>query len=326
MTLSEIESAVYDVLSVTGSDSAVVRRIRRYINNAHRSVLCKKGFETLRFRTMPVTCLANNPLMWLPPSIASVRTISDRNNNRNLDKISLFDVRYRDPGQKFSNSIPDSYAEVSRSSPVAQDPLSGSTSLYVLSDSVADGGGLTAYVEGVTANGYPRVANMPMNGTTPVNVDAMCSTWMTITKFYISGLATGNVTLLDAMVGGNELARIVRGSMGSRYLILCLSPIPATAQTYYCDVKLRITDMVNPSDEPIFLEDYEHALISGALRQEYKKREKLSEFQAEDLYWREMVADMGAELRSMGGPQNGGQRGNNRRGVTQFNSPDGAIF
>lgn len=324
MTLSEIETAVYDVLSVTGSDSAVVRRIRRYINNAHRSVLCKRGFETLRFRTFPLTCVANNPLFWLPPSVAAVRTIGDRLNNRNLDKISLFDVRFRDPGLKFAGSIPDAYAEVTRSSPVAQDPALA-TSLYVLSDAAGDGSGLTAYVEGITSNGYPRVASVPMNGVTAVNVDVACSTWMTVTKFYVSGLAQGNVTLLDAPTG-NELSRIVRGSMGSRYILLHLSPTPSSALTYYCDVKLRITDMVNPADEPLFLEDYEHALISGALRQEYKKREKLSEFQAEDSYWREMVADMGAELRAMGGPKNGGQRGHNRRGATQFTSPDGAIF
>ena len=77
-----------------------------------------------------------------------------------------------------------------------------------------------------------------------------------VTKFYLSAVAAGFVTLFDAAVAGNELARIEIGKAYSRYVGIQLFPTPSAAVTYYVDYTRVIPDMVNPADEPLLPEDF----------------------------------------------------------------------
>lgn len=320
MNLGQIELAVYDRLNFNATpDSGVVRRIRRYINDSHREILGKRGFGRLRRAVLTTSSVASSPFMVLPQAATSIIIISDRLNNRNLEPISIQDIRYRDPGLNFSGSIPDSYAVINFSNCVAMDP-SAAASLFVISDSASDGSGLAANIEGTVTGGYYRRASVSMNGLTAVNVDATITTWEHITKFYISGAAAGNVTLRQTSGVGTELSRIVKGRSYPRYTLVHLSPTPTSAYTYYCDVELHVEDMNNVNDEPLVPEDFHWLLESGALKREFMKRGNMGDYQIEQGNWRGGLADLGGMLRRRGGVSTGGQRSSTGRQFSQLGS------
>jgi hypothetical protein len=321
MNLGQIELGVYDRLNFNSTpDSALARRVRRYINDAHREILGKREFGQLRRNILTCSSVANSPLMVLPQAAVAIIIISDRATNRTLDVISLADVRFRDPGLKFTSSIPDSYCVINYASVVAADPSVGD-SLFVISDAAADGSGLAVNIEGTVTGGYYRRASVALNGLVAVNINATITTWEHITKFYISGTAVGNVTLLQTSGAGPELARISPGHTYPRYTLIHLAGTPSTSATYYCDVEMHVEDMRNINDEPLLPEDYHWLLETGVLKREYMKREKMAQWKVEQQNWMAGLADMGAFLRRRGGVSKGGQRGQNGRQFNQLNSP-----
>lgn len=294
MNLGDIRLAIYDRLGYNSNvDSPVTRRLDHYINTSHKEIVTRKQMGKLRRWVLPFTCTANSPYVVLPQSAAQVICIVDRVNNRPLDEISLQDLRIRDPGLTFAGSIPDSYVVLNTASSVAVDPSTASQ-LYAVSDSVSDGPGLSVLVEGMITGGYYRRASVGLNGLTPVALDNN-STWIHVTKFYLSGKSTGNVTLTQGS-GGNELSRVSQGRSRARYTTLHLSGTPSTAITYYADVELHIEDLVNPSDEPYTPEDYDWLLECGALRLEYLRRggSSLQQYAAENARWTMGVKDLQA--------------------------------
>lgn len=321
MNLGQIELAVYDRLNYNSTpDSAVTRRVRHYINDTHRKILGKKGYEILRSRTLPMTSVASSPLAVLPQAATAIRLIMDRANQRPLNPISLADVRAMDPGQSFTGSIPDSYCVLNYSSPIALDP-SAAASLFIISDSAMDGSGTSVSIEGITSNGDYRRASTALNGLTAVNINSLITTWTTILKFYLSASAAGNVTLHQTSGVGTELARITPGRSSARYTQIYLAGIPAASQTYYCDVEVHVADMVNVNDEPLIPEDYHWLFETGALKQDYLRREKSDLWKIEQATWLDGMESLGAHIRRRGGVSKGGQRRNSTVRPSSFNSP-----
>lgn len=316
MNLGEIRESIYDHIGAkTNPDSAVIRMVDRWINNTHREILGKKGFSRCRKAILPAVCVANSPLMTLPQAATAISIIVDRTNNRNLIPISLQDVRYRDPGLVFTGSIPDSYAIINFSSAVAAEP-SQPLSLFITSDSASDGAGLVATVEGITSGGYYQVSRIALNGVTGVNVDTSITQWAHVTKFRISGQASGNVKLREGSVAGTELACIPPGRSFPRYTQVHLSPTPSTAITYYCDLMLHVEDMVDPYDEPLIPEDYHWLLECGAMKRNYVKKDKPALWKIEQANWATGMADLKEHLATKGGVSVSGQRAN--QGGRQF--------
>lgn len=309
MNLGEISVKLYDRLGYgTSPDSAVVRRIRGYVNDTHRTIVSHRGMAKLRRAVLPCTSVANTPSLTLPQALVGIAVIVDRLNRRNLDLITLQDVRWRDPGQTMIAGVPDAYMVVNFSAPVASDPTAAAT-LWAISDAAGDGTGISANVEGVTAGGYYKKASIAMNGLTPVQLDSTVTDWLHITKFYLSGGATGNVTLRQASGVGTELARIPAAHTYARYTQIHLSPVPSTPLTYYVDGEVHLEDMIGPKDEPLLPEDYHDILISGALIKEYTKREKATLLSVERKTYMDRMGDLTAFVKRAQGVARGGQRG-----------------
>lgn len=318
MNLGDIELKLYDRLSFNATpDSAVTRRMRGYINDAHREILGKKDYSRLRRKTLTCSSIANSPLMALPQATTKILNIADRSNNRNLDAISIQDLRYRDPGLNFASVIPDAFCVFNISSCVARDS-SVADSLFVVSDSAVDAQGLSVNVEGILSDGTYRRASVAMTGVVAVNVDINCSTWLYVTKFYVSGAAAGNVTLHQTSGVGTELSRIVKGRSYPRYTIVHLSGTPSSVYLYYVDVDLHIEPMVNVNDEPLLPEDFHWLLECGAMKREYQRREKMQEFGVEQSTWKTGLADLADYIRARPGVSAGGQRSGNRRTTNQL--------
>lgn len=320
MNLGDIELKVYDRMGFNSTpDSAVTRRMRGYINDAQREILSKKAYSRLRRKTIPAVAVASSPFMVMAQAAVSIINIADRTNNRNLDVLSLADIRYRDPGLAFGNSIPDAYAVINMSAAVAQDP-SAAASLFVVSDSAVDGSGLSIAIEGILSDGNYRRATVAMNGLTAVNVDLNCATWVYVTKFYASGSAAGTISLHQTSGVGTELARITKGRSYARYTCVHLSPTPSTALTYYCDVNLHVEDMSNVNDEPMIPEDFHWMMECGAMKREYLRRGKMAELQVEQSNWKMGLSDLTGFVRSMGGVKNNGQRSTHMTRGSQLGS------
>lgn len=310
MNLGDIRLSLYDRLGYNASpDSTVTRRLDRYINTSHREIITKKQMGKLRRWVLTFSSTANSPYCVLPQAAVMVLAIADRATNRILDEISLQDLRARDPGLNFASSIPDSYVILNMASPVAKDP-SVACQPFVVSTSASDGNGVSAIIEGTITGGYYRRAEIGMNGLTPVAIDSI-ATWEHFTKFYLSGKATGTVTLTQGS-GGNELSRIVAGRSRARYTQLHLSGTPASAATYYADVELHIDDMINPSDEPYTPEDFDWLLECGAARLEYLRRGgvSMSQWKVENDRWRSGLMDCQAFVTRLTGVARGSSKRN----------------
>jgi hypothetical protein len=292
MTLSDIQSAVYDRLGYNATPgSEIVRRLNRYINDSHRAGLAGRQMGVLRRAVLTFSSVASSPFAVLPQAAVQVLAIADRTTNRILDEITLQDLRARDPGLNFASTIPDAYTIISYAAAVARDP-SAATQLYAVSDDTRDGIGLSVYVEGTITGGAYRRASVTMNGTTPVALDSSTA-WEHVTKFYTSGKGYGTITLTEGS-GGTVLATIQPARNFSRYTQIHFSGTPVSAATYYADVELHIDDMIHPRDEPYFPEDFHYILEAGCLRKEYLKRQRMDQYKVEQMIWDRGLADMRA--------------------------------
>jgi hypothetical protein len=317
MNLGEISNLIYDRIGAASTpDSATVRRVNRNINNVHREILGKRGFGRMRKRVLTCSSIANDPFMCMPQSLTNIINIGDRTNNRNLDVLSMADVRYIDPGLR-SLSIPYGYAIFNFASCVALQP-SAAASLFVISDSANDGSGLAVNIEGIVTGGLYRRASIAMNGLTAVNVASTITTWEQVLKFYVSGQAAGNITLRQTSGVGTELGHIAPGRSYPRYTIVHLSPTPSTAQTYYVDAEVHVEDMVNVNDEPLIPEDFHWLLETGVMKREYLKKEKPALYKIEALNWQVGLADLRADLAKKGAVGNNGQRNQSGSGFSQL--------
>jgi hypothetical protein len=125
-------------------------------------------------------------------------------------------------------------------------------------------------VETVRTGGYAFSGAATLNGTSRVQVGTFTD-HLTVEKFYVSAVGVGTISLFDAVTAGNELARIAIGATYGRYLSIILHPTPASAITYYVDYVRNVTDMANPTDEPLLPEDFHYLLVEGALIKEWTK-------------------------------------------------------
>lgn len=308
MNLAGIESALYSRLSFAAApDSAVVSRLRAYINEAYREILGKRSLSRLRRSLLTFSCTANSPFVVLPQAATRVISIQDRVNNWELVEVPFTSIRQGDPGLTSSSAFPDRYAIYNLSAGVALDPDdAGGTHLYVASDSAGDTNAKTAYVEGVTAGGYYRLASVALNGVTRAEFSPALTDWKRVTKFYIAltaggaATATGNLSLYERSAvppsGQDELSRITPGRSFARYTRLHLYPTPTAANTYYTDVELHVEDLANAGDEPLLPEEYHWLLTCGSLMKEYNRRQWPIQFSEEKTRWNDGIGDLVVNL------------------------------
>lgn len=269
MTFAEILASLYRKFDYASSPSAtVVTRMKAEVNEAYRELMSLPGLEFVRQDVQPITALANVARTGLPPNVARVLNITDRTNFCKLQQVPLRELRITDPSQSFAGSFPTRYAVIGNQAVQRQPDTSG---LWVASSAAADTT-QHAFLESVTTGGYPN-APLPtgttLTGTTRAAVGALTS-HIEVTKFYIDAAATGSVSLYDAAVAGNELARIPIGLTNSRYSAIEWWPIQSADTTEYLDYERQIYDLVNNTDEPLLPVDFHWLVDVGARVREYE--------------------------------------------------------
>jgi hypothetical protein len=259
-----------------------------------------RGFDRLRRKLLTANSIANVPYMALPQAAVKIHTIADRTRKLLLREVSQQDVRYSDPGLSAITAYPYEYVIDSYAAPVRQDPPSAS-GVWATSSSATDGGGTFAYVEGVTSDGVFRRGKVALSGLTAVQVDATITTWVALTKFYLTAAPVGTVSLFGDALQTIPLASIAPQNLSARYTRVELHPVPTGIVTYHVDVELHLNDMAVASDEPLLPEDFHWLLESGALIREYKKREKQALWMDERQTFAKGVADMRSFVRQTSG-------------------------
>ena len=265
MTFSEI---VGDVCSRTNKpaspDQDTLVRIKRFVNQRHRSLLTMPGIDQFRDFTSTFTNTAAVARVALPQALTRIKAIVDTTNGVRLAERSLDWLRAVDPRQTSGTPttfIPRGYETV------AVQP-SNASAVFIKSTSASDTG--TVYLQGLRTGGILGSAQASMTGTTGVQIGTY-SDWIEITKCYISPSAVGSITLHEDSALGTELAQISIGRTRPYYFVILLWPTPASAVTYTFDGTREMLDLVNDTDEPYLPTDFHDLLSLGGRMDEYEK-------------------------------------------------------
>lgn len=270
MNLTAILAELYRRLRYTSTPAtATTTRLTALINEVHSDLCSLPGMDRLRDDTLIVTANANKSRTGLPPSVARIMGIVDRTNNVKLQQVPLAELRGTDPAQAFTGGYPLRYSVVGNQAVQIQPAVTG-TGLWAASSAAGDTT-QHVFVESITLGGYPNpviAAGTLLTGVTRVAIGARTD-HIDITRFYLDAAATGFVSLYDAAVSGNELARLPIGQTWSRYLAVEWWPLQTADVTEYADVQRKIYDLVNGTDEPLVPEDFHSLIVQGALMREY---------------------------------------------------------
>lgn len=270
VNLTSMLARMYRKLRYTSAPpAAITTRLTDTLNEAHREILSLPGMAHLRDDVLPVTALANVARTGLPVTVARIYAITDRTNNHRLVQVPLSELRSDDPAQAFTGGYPMRYALIGNQAVVRQPATTG---LWVVSSSASDTT-QKAYVESVITGGYPQTyvsGGTAINGTTRVQIGTLTS-HIEVTRFYIDlATAVGFISLYDAAVAGNELARLPVGQTFSRYQAVEWWPIQTADVTEYADYQRVVFDFVNGTDEPLLPVDFHGLVVSRALMDEYE--------------------------------------------------------
>jgi hypothetical protein len=271
MTFAEILSSVYaDCNYATSPATVVVTRIKQYVNDSVRLVLSEPGMARLQDSDAPFTVasVALQARYTLPESVAQIRGISERTNDRSLRQIDMPMYRRRNPDPASNSGVPTAYVPFGRTA-VAVQPASA-LEIFVKSTAAGDTT-QTAFVEGIITGGYQRTASVLLTGATAVSLSALITSWIEVTDFYLSAVPVGTVTLHSSSGIGPELARITIGATRPRYYGFYLDPTPSAAVDYLVDYRRQTVDLVQNTDEPPTPLDFHPMHAAYARMREYEK-------------------------------------------------------
>lgn len=265
MTFAEILSDTYARTNKPASPEAdTVTRIKRFVNQRHRTLLSMPGVDQMRDSTSTFASVAGTARVALPQALTRIKALFQTTNNRRLGEKPLDWLRTVDPQQ--TSGTPTTYVPKGYES-VAVQP-SNASAIWVKSSSASDTG--TAYIQGMRTGGILGSSSVTMTGTTAVQIGSL-SDYTEIYKFYVSSAAVGSITLHEDSGAGTELAQITIGRDRPYYFVVLLWPTPSEVLTYTFDFTREILDLVNDTDEPYLPTDYHDLLSIGARMDEYEK-------------------------------------------------------
>jgi hypothetical protein len=265
MIFSEILADIYSRTNKPSSPEAeTVARIKRFVNQRHRTLLTMPGVDELRESTSTFASVSGTARVALPQAMTRINAMFQTTNNWRLGEKSLDWLRTIDPQQTSgtpTTNVPKGYEYA------AVQP-SDASQIWVKSSSASDTG--TAYIQGIRTGGILGSASVTMTGVTAVQIGTF-SDWVEISKFYVSAAAVGSITLHEDSGAGTELAQISIGRYRPYYFVVLLWPTPSEVLTYTFDFTREILDMVQDTDEPYLPTDYHDLLSIGGRMDEYEK-------------------------------------------------------
>jgi len=270
VTLGDLLTNLYIDLGYPSSPPTdVTTRLTAQLNKAQRVILREPGLLRLRDTLAPLTfaTVANQAVYGLPEAIVRIKAITERTNNRDLDEMTLPELRASDPGLTSTGTpwayVPLGYRQVQL--------MPSTTGVWAVSSSASDTT-QSAQINGIRSNGLMTGdLSATLTGLTRVAVGSAITDLVDIQSFSIAAVAVGVVSLYDAATNGNLLAQIPVGQTSAQYFTVQLYPTPTSAITYYVDGQLRIPVLNSSQDTPIIPEEFHDVLAAYARRLEYEK-------------------------------------------------------
>lgn len=268
MTKGDLLAILYERFSYASSPAAAVTtRLGNHLNQAHRMILRQAGLAEVRDTAAAATFDSVSGINYygLPPSLAKVRAITDRTNDRILTPLTWLAIRYGDPGLD-SSGPPFGYVRVGRK-PVSRLPVA--TGVWAASSSAADTT-QTIQLNGTRTGGIMSGdQTATLTGASRVAIGSFTD-YIDVSTITLSAACAGLVTLYDASTLGNTLGVIPIGHVFPQYMGVYLYPTPTSAITYYAEGVERILDMDDVVDVPQLPEEFHDLLLPCAQMLEYE--------------------------------------------------------
>ena len=291
MTLGTILSDLYRRLNFPSSPaSATTTRLTAFVNEGLQELYSLPGMATWVARHQPAltfASIASTPVVTLPPGISRVEAIRDTTNDWTLAMLSRDEYQRREPDPSSITGTPSHWVPMGFSA-VAKQPADASL-LFIKSTAAGDTT-QTVRIEGIRTGGYPTSASATLTGTTAAGIGSF-GDFIQVTKFYLSAVGVGAITLHEDSGAGTELAQIPIGETFSRYEQIALWPTPSAAITYTVDAERDYVDMSQSNDEPLFPRRFHRLLVDYAL---WKEHDKTDDSRAKDAQsrWLKGVSDL----------------------------------
>lgn len=272
MNLLQIQQKVYRRAKLADSPPpADVTRILDFINLWYRELLASPGMDQCRDTTVPMATIANQKKYGLPQAVSRVRDIYDITNQRRVLPRTMDWLRNVDPGLTAVSAFTENWIPLNGWGAELVELASTGVPLYVVSDNAGDT--QAAYVETIRLGGIRAgTTTVTVNGVTRAQLGSL-SDHIEVVKFYVATAATGTISLYDAPSNGNLLSQITPGRTQARYYMIQFYPTPSASVTLQVDCQRAIEDLTNPTEEPLWHEDFHHCLVHLAAYEEWVNRD-----------------------------------------------------
>lgn len=269
MTLTTILAHLYERLNYQSAPAAAVTtRLTNSVNLAYRRILREPGLAMLRDTAAGLyfTASASRSIYGLPWSVAAIRAITDRTNDRRLLPASLSDLRAMDPGLD-ATGTPSCYVPLGMKA--LGRPLDDDTGESVTIESGAPD---TRTFVGtlLRLSGIAVPFSGTLNGTTPVAITALTDIVDILTLSLSATSSTLVCTIKGSATGAVGVVYYNQTSPSS--FNVQLWPTPTAATTYYVDATQRIVDLT-ATESPLLPDEFHDLLVDGALIVEYEKQD-----------------------------------------------------
>lgn len=295
----------------------VINRIDGFINETYRSIMAKKGLETLRRHVVNWSSNPNRSMTTMPTCVTRIYNLWDIEHGTVLRDLSVQDVRRADPkwgpfNQLGETGNPMGYAVYNLNTAAFVQPweIAPQTGLYMqcASSSALDTSSTLVNVQGVNTAGHPVTASAALNGTTATIPFVSSWTWAIVTKFFLSSatdpqllvpVAQGEIALAGNYPGPGTpvtpqtyLSLIPAGRKAAHYSAINLYPTPSVAVALSADCDIVSEDLVVAGDQPILPFDFHPLLVIGAAIKEYARREKSQQLVLLQREYNDLLADL----------------------------------
>lgn len=265
-------SSIYEDLGYTSApQSGITSRIQKNINYAHTLILrdpvCAKLRDTMD--SIAFASEVGRDTYGLPASIAILRYLTERDNDRRLVPITMEEARNVDPGRN-ANGTPYAFVPIGFKPITHQFNISTGSGLWAASTSAGDTQALR--FNGIRLGGLMTGdISQALTGVTRVQIGSLTDI-IDLESVSLATAAAGVVSLFNAASGGDTLGQIGVGEVAPQYYVIQLYPTPSAVTTYYVDGVYRIPSLSNVQEVPLLPEEFQTLPEDYARYKEYEKR------------------------------------------------------
>lgn len=268
MTLAALLSDVYRRMNYANPpQSDVVARITGYVNETQQELASDRGLARLLRGSLTLTTTASVWQYALPPNVSTLLAVKDTAHRRRLIPQTEDWWQWVVPDPSTVTGTPQYYIPNGPRN-VALQP-STADQVWVKSTSTSDT--QTLNYEVIRTGGYIQGGQVTLTGTSAVQLGSLTDI-ISVSDWYLTGPAVGQVSLLQTSGTGTVLGTIGVGQTRQRYVWISFYPTPAAAYVYTLEHEIDASDLVQPNDEPAWLPPRFHRLLAtGSRLREYEK-------------------------------------------------------